>query len=204
MFKYTYGYWEMVRNEIRNTPFFMFNWVVLTRSIFDIQKRCDYIIKLFKKELYGEEELKSEEKVNEVAPRKSTKVSVRKRGKAQQEDASSNTTKIKVTTDKNNEVSKDSEILEVDNSEEEDSYNPKTKSKGTSKESTKVGAKRGRKPKKRGRKPKDKSKLEESTTKPTSKRSAKEVSKFNGASKPGIVSIDTTDMGGNEGGGQVG
>ena len=35
----------------------MFNWVVHTRSAQDIQKRCDYLIEQFKKELYPDEEV---------------------------------------------------------------------------------------------------------------------------------------------------
>lgn len=41
MFKYTYGYWDLLKNEIRNCPYFLFNWVVKTRTTADIQKRCD-------------------------------------------------------------------------------------------------------------------------------------------------------------------
>ena len=36
LFKYTYGYWEIIRNELRNSQHFMFNWVVQTRSVIDI------------------------------------------------------------------------------------------------------------------------------------------------------------------------
>lgn len=41
-----------MRNEIRNSPYFLLNWIVQTRSIIDIQKRADYLVTLFKKELY--------------------------------------------------------------------------------------------------------------------------------------------------------
>ena len=44
MFKYTYGFWDIYKNEIRNSPFFLFNWVVQSRTIVDIQRRCDYLI----------------------------------------------------------------------------------------------------------------------------------------------------------------
>jgi hypothetical protein len=28
MFKYTYGYWDLLKNELRNCPYFLFNWIV--------------------------------------------------------------------------------------------------------------------------------------------------------------------------------
>lgn len=67
MFKYTYGYWDLLKNEIRNCPYFLFNWVVQTRTPADIQKRCDYLITLFKKELYE----KPKKKAAKKRPRKS-------------------------------------------------------------------------------------------------------------------------------------
>jgi|TARA_B110000285_G_C14630752_1_gene383294 hypothetical protein len=36
MFKYTYGYWDLLKNDIRNSPHFLHNWVVHTRSLLDI------------------------------------------------------------------------------------------------------------------------------------------------------------------------
>lgn len=36
MFKYTYGYWDLLKNEIRNSPSFLFNWTVQTRTVQDI------------------------------------------------------------------------------------------------------------------------------------------------------------------------
>jgi SWI/SNF-related matrix-associated actin-dependent regulator of chromatin subfamily A member 5 len=62
MFKYTYGYWDLLKNEIRNCPYFLFNWVVQTRTPVDIQKRCDYLITLFKKELYEKPKKKAVKK----------------------------------------------------------------------------------------------------------------------------------------------
>lgn len=44
MFKYTYGYWDLLKNDVRNSAHFLHNWVVHTRSLLDIQKRCDYLI----------------------------------------------------------------------------------------------------------------------------------------------------------------
>mmetsp|Transcript_40485 Transcript_40485/g.61746 ORF Transcript_40485/g.61746 Transcript_40485/m.61746 type:complete len:211 (+) Transcript_40485:3376-4008(+) len=56
LFKYTYGYWELIRNDLRNNPYFQFNWIAQMRSVVDIQRRCDYLISQFKKELYGKDE----------------------------------------------------------------------------------------------------------------------------------------------------
>lgn len=55
LFKYTYGYWEITRNELRNHPTMLFNWAVQTRSVQDIAKRSEHLVHLFKQELYGEQ-----------------------------------------------------------------------------------------------------------------------------------------------------
>ena len=44
LYKYTYGYWDLVRNEIRNCIDLSFNWVAYSRTIDDIKKRCDFLI----------------------------------------------------------------------------------------------------------------------------------------------------------------
>lgn len=36
MFKYTYGYWDLLKNDIRNSAHFLHNWVVQTRTLLDI------------------------------------------------------------------------------------------------------------------------------------------------------------------------
>lgn len=51
LYKYGYGSWELIRNEIRNSDRFKFNWVVKSRTVQDIQKRCDYLVQKFKKEV---------------------------------------------------------------------------------------------------------------------------------------------------------
>jgi SWI/SNF-related matrix-associated actin-dependent regulator of chromatin subfamily A member 5 len=33
LFKYGYGAWDLIRNEIRNSERFLFNWIVKTRTI---------------------------------------------------------------------------------------------------------------------------------------------------------------------------
>ena len=72
MFKYTYGYWDLLKNELRNSPYFLFNWVVQTRTTIDIQKRCDFLITQFKKELYDKpKEKKKGGNANKKRARKS-------------------------------------------------------------------------------------------------------------------------------------
>ena len=44
MYKYTYGYWDLVRNEVRNCSALTFNWAVFSRTTDDIKKRCDFLI----------------------------------------------------------------------------------------------------------------------------------------------------------------
>lgn len=44
LFKYGYGSWELIRNELRNSHRFIFNWAVKCRTNTDIQKRCDYLV----------------------------------------------------------------------------------------------------------------------------------------------------------------
>ena len=51
LYKYGYGSWEMIRNEIRNSNLFRFNWVAKTWTVQDIQKRCEHLVSKFKKEV---------------------------------------------------------------------------------------------------------------------------------------------------------
>ena len=44
MYKYTYGYWDLVRNEVRNSSTLSFNWATFSRTSDDIKKRCDFLI----------------------------------------------------------------------------------------------------------------------------------------------------------------
>lgn len=53
MYKYTYGYWDLVRNEVRNCNALTFNWAAFSRTTDDIKKRCDFLITQFSFELYG-------------------------------------------------------------------------------------------------------------------------------------------------------
>jgi hypothetical protein len=55
MHRYGYGFWEMIRNDIRNDPQLSFNWLARSRTVAEIQKRCDQLILIFKKELLPEE-----------------------------------------------------------------------------------------------------------------------------------------------------
>ena len=52
--RYGYGFWELIRNDIRNHSGLMFNWVARSRSNFDVQKRCDTLVQQFMKEVMPE------------------------------------------------------------------------------------------------------------------------------------------------------
>jgi len=54
MHKYTYGFWDLIKNEVRNCKYLYLNWVAHCRTALDIQKRCDFLVQQFKFELYGE------------------------------------------------------------------------------------------------------------------------------------------------------
>mgnify|MGYP000998768022 CR=1 FL=1 len=53
LFKYTFGYWELMRNDLRNSQYFFLNWVVHTRTVQDIQKRSEFLVNQFKYEIQG-------------------------------------------------------------------------------------------------------------------------------------------------------
>lgn len=50
LFKYGYNSWELMKNEIRNSPRFRFNWRFLSKTVNDLRRRSDIIIELFKAE----------------------------------------------------------------------------------------------------------------------------------------------------------
>ena len=52
LYKFTYGFWDLIRNYFRNCPQLKLNWAAQTRTLDDIHKRCDYLIQLFRAELY--------------------------------------------------------------------------------------------------------------------------------------------------------
>jgi SLIDE len=51
LYKYGYNNWDLMKNEIRNSNRFRFNWRFLSKTTIDLQKRSDYLIDLFKEEL---------------------------------------------------------------------------------------------------------------------------------------------------------
>jgi hypothetical protein len=44
LYKYTYGFWELTRNEIRNCKQLAFNWAAYSRTADEIKKRADFLI----------------------------------------------------------------------------------------------------------------------------------------------------------------
>ena len=53
---YGYGAWELIRNELRNTDRFRFNWVVMAKTTDQISKRCELLVTRFKREMAFEKE----------------------------------------------------------------------------------------------------------------------------------------------------
>lgn len=47
LYRYGYGFWDLIRNDIRNDPQFSFNVTAKSRSVADIQKRCNLLIQKF-------------------------------------------------------------------------------------------------------------------------------------------------------------
>ena len=41
LYRYGYGFWDLIRNDIRNDPRLNLNWIAKSRTIIEIQKRCD-------------------------------------------------------------------------------------------------------------------------------------------------------------------
>lgn len=50
LFKYGYNSWELMKNEIRNSPRFRFNWRFLSKTVNDLRRRSDILIEMFKAE----------------------------------------------------------------------------------------------------------------------------------------------------------
>ena len=44
LYKFTYGFWDLIRNSVRNCPALALNWAAQTRSLEAIQRRCDFLI----------------------------------------------------------------------------------------------------------------------------------------------------------------
>lgn len=50
-YKHGYGKWDAVKAEIANNWNFRFDWFVNSRTTIELQKRCDYLLKLIEKEV---------------------------------------------------------------------------------------------------------------------------------------------------------
>ncbi len=82
MNKVGFGDWEALKSEIRSCWLFRFNWFIKTRTTQELNRRCDYLIKLVEKE---NEELKKREAAKKKKGKSGTKrkksSSAAKRGK---------------------------------------------------------------------------------------------------------------------------
>lgn len=70
--RYGYGFWEMMRNDIRNDPRMSFNWLARSRSLLEIHKRCDQLIQRFKKEFIPDSNQSNNAKKSKQADSKAT------------------------------------------------------------------------------------------------------------------------------------
>jgi SWI/SNF-related matrix-associated actin-dependent regulator of chromatin subfamily A member 5 len=51
MYKFGFGTWELYRFEIENSEKFLFDWKFIMRSGQELQRRCEYLIQCFKREI---------------------------------------------------------------------------------------------------------------------------------------------------------
>jgi hypothetical protein len=88
LFRYGYGYWDLIRNDIRNCRELAFNWIARSRTSVDIQKRCDQLIVQFKKEFIPES-LSSQPSLKDLPKEPKAKEAKKKnpaKGKGKKED----------------------------------------------------------------------------------------------------------------------
>ena len=64
LYKYGYGTWELYRFEIENSRRFLFDWKFVMRPGAELQRRCEYLITCFKREI---EKTKRKIKENQAA-----------------------------------------------------------------------------------------------------------------------------------------
>jgi SWI/SNF-related matrix-associated actin-dependent regulator of chromatin subfamily A member 5 len=53
MHKFTYGFFELIKNSLRNYAELRLDWAAQTRTADEIQQRCDFLIAQFQAELTG-------------------------------------------------------------------------------------------------------------------------------------------------------
>ncbi|CDW88930.1 probable global transcription activator snf2l1 isoform 2 [Stylonychia lemnae] len=112
LFKYGYGSWDLIRNELRNSDRFRFNWIVKTRTVIDIQKRCEYLVQKFKKEVQIikkiEEEKRTQKEEEERRIRKLNEKKMPQKGKKQdiRQTLASSNSKLKQKTNGKSHLSR--------------------------------------------------------------------------------------------------
>jgi SWI/SNF-related matrix-associated actin-dependent regulator of chromatin subfamily A member 5 len=97
LYRYGYGFWELIRNDIRNEPTLIFDWTARSRTAADIHRRCDLLLTHFEKECDPEMDSKKKKlakkgpvKKKDFKPIESKKAL----GKRQREDESSQDSKF--------------------------------------------------------------------------------------------------------------
>lgn len=72
MYKYGFGTWELYRFEIENSRRFLFDWKFIMRTGPELQRRCEYLIQCFKREIE-----KRKKRSKEIDSKKSKKVRIK-------------------------------------------------------------------------------------------------------------------------------
>ena len=90
MHRYGYGFWDLIKNDIRNEPSLVFDWIARSRTVADIQKRCDLLISQFEKEYDPDVDRKKAEKKGKKVVTKTQKPQEAKKtlGKRKHEESS--------------------------------------------------------------------------------------------------------------------
>lgn len=104
MYRYGYGFWELIRNDIRNDPQLSFNWVARSRTVTEIHKRCDQLIAIFKKELIPVESSPSKAKKQKAKVQATKKSTLGKRQRETSSESEFSESKPATTKGNNNSV----------------------------------------------------------------------------------------------------
>ncbi len=88
--RYGYGFWDLIKNDIRNEPSLVFDWIARSRTVLEIQKRCDLLILQFEKEYDPEVDRNRKEKKGKKVAKKAPKPQEAKKtlGKRKHEESS--------------------------------------------------------------------------------------------------------------------
>jgi len=77
MYKYGFGTWELYRFEIENSERFLFDWKFIMRSGQELQRRCEYLIQCFKREIEKKKKRSKEVDHTKDSKKNSKKVKIK-------------------------------------------------------------------------------------------------------------------------------